>query len=90
MEVTLKLKKMQFKDYCKIIANLVKEHPECLDYEVIYSHDDEGNEYQKVNNTPWICQIHDIKEYRNLELVGYFEEGKSDIDKKDCNAVMIN
>jgi UDP-N-acetylglucosamine 2-epimerase len=37
---------MKLKDYAKSIAKLAKQYP---NVEVVYSSDDEGNIYQKVN-----------------------------------------
>lgn len=76
------------KDYLKSLQELIKKYPEAIEYTVIYSHDDEGNEFQKVGAEPTLCQIENINFYRHLELVGYLDE--ENIDRKDCNAVIIN
>ena len=70
------------------LQELIKLKPECENYQIIYSHDDEGNEYQRVINTPNLVQLKnpDQKSYRFLELVDYYD----DISLKDCNAVIIN
>ena len=80
----------KLKDYIKELTQLIENYPECAEYQVIYSHDDEGNEYQRVVNSPTLCQLHDPnqKSYRDLELVGYALE--DDIAIEDCNAVVIN
>lgn len=74
------------------LQNLVEKYPECENYQIIYSHDDEGNEYQRVINEPGLVQLDDPNQesYRFLELVGHFDEESDDIDLKDCNAVIIN
>lgn len=78
------------KNYLKSLQELVEEFPEALEYPVIYSHDDEGNEYQRVINEPTLCQLEDTnqKSYRFLELVG-FHNG-DDILREDCNVVIMN
>lgn len=81
---------MTVKDLLNNIQKLIKLKPECLDYQIIYSHDDEGNEYQRIINEPTLCQLEDSnqKSYRNLELIGFFNN--EDILLEDCNAVIIN
>lgn len=79
-----------FREYLAEINKLAKDFPQSLDYQVIYSHDDEDNEFQRVINKPSLCQLENPKQksYRNLELVGFYNE--DDIVEKDCNAVIIN
>ena len=80
------------KDYLKSLQELVEEYPEALEYQVIYSQDDEGNEYQRVISEPTLCQLEEPnqKSYRFLELVGFYDNNCMNIDRKDCNAVIIN
>ena len=40
--------------YVETLVDMLKRNPEIEDYTVIYSSDDEGNTYQKVNYTPTI------------------------------------
>lgn len=72
------------------LQELIKLKPECENYQIIYSHDDEGNEYQRVINEPSLCQLENPNQqsYRNLELVGFLNN--DNIVLKDCNAVIIN
>lgn len=78
------------KQLIKNLQELVKLKPECENYQIIYSHDDEGNEYQRVVNEPSLCQLESPNQqnYRNLELVGFLNN--DDIVLEDCNAVIIN
>lgn len=78
------------KQLIKNLQELVKLKPECENYQIIYSHDDEGNEYQRVINEPNLCQLENPNQesYRFLELVGFLNN--DDIVLKDCNAVIIN
>ena len=39
---------MKLKEYIENLNQLVKEHPEALEYQVIYSEDSEGNGYGNV------------------------------------------
>ena len=81
---------MKVKDYLNHLNKIIKENPQIKEYELIYSIDDEGNEYNKVNNLPAIVQVENIEENRFLEIVGFYENGCEDINKKDCNALIIN
>lgn len=80
------------KELINNLQEMIKEYPESENFPIIYSHDDEGNEYQIVVNNPSICQIHELnkKSYRNLELVEFLENSSENIVFKDCNAVIIN
>ncbi|BCU97786.1 MAG: hypothetical protein CM15mV19_0210 [uncultured marine virus] len=40
--------------YVETLVDMLKRNPEIEDYTVIYSSDDEGNTYSKVNFTPTI------------------------------------
>ena len=74
------------------LQEMIKEYPESENFPIIYSHDDEGNEYQIVTNQPSICKIDILNDlsYRNLELVGFEGNGLEDIEFEFCNAVIIN
>lgn len=78
------------KDLIKALQNYVEKYPECAEYQILYSHDDEGNEYQRVINLPTICKLTNPlqKSYRFLEVEGFLSVEFDDI--KDCNAVIIN
>jgi len=56
---------------------------------VIYAKDDEGNGYQEIEFPPSIAQVHDLN-VRDLELVGYYDEDDEEINKEDCNVIIIN
>ncbi len=43
---------MKLKEYLEAMNKLTKENPECLDMEIVYARDDEGNGYQKVSYEP--------------------------------------
>ena len=45
---------MTLAKYVETLVDMLKRNPEIEDYTVIYSSDDEGNTYQKVNYTPTI------------------------------------
>tara|TARA_B110000503_G_C7119301_1_gene401740 strand:- start:1473 stop:1724 length:252 start_codon:yes stop_codon:yes gene_type:complete len=75
------------KEYLKQLNELVEEQPQALNFPLIYSHDDEGNYYQKVICFPSLAQIENIEE-RYLEIIGFCDE--TNILSEDCNAVTIN
>jgi len=76
------------KQLLKNLQELVKLKPECENYQIIYSHDDEGNEYQGVIYEPSLCKARNedgsslnLKQnYRFLELVGFYGDG----ERKHC------
>ena len=68
---------------------LLRENPQFGDLPIIYSSDDEGNRYQKIHQDITPAQVHNIEEWE-LELVGFFEEGSEEIDKKDVNCICVN
>ena len=80
---------MKFKDFLENLEELLEDHPEVTNYEVIYSTDEEGNEYFPVYFDPSIgrfekdsgllLQFTGIEEFKDLEL-----------DDSDANAVCIN
>ena len=45
---------MTVRNYINTLVEMVKKNPEIEHYEVIYSADDEGNTFQKVNFTPTV------------------------------------
>jgi hypothetical protein len=78
---------MKFKEYLDHLNKMAEENPEILEYETIYSHDDEGNEYQKVNHLPCLMEIINVGDNRFLEQA-YDEEGEMPLENYNC--VMIN
>jgi hypothetical protein len=71
------------KEFLEGLNNIVKANPQALDFQVIYSHDDEGNEYQRVVNLPSEITLENPnqKSYRFLEIT---EENEF------TNAIIIN
>ena len=67
---------MKLKEYAKLINVLAEKYP---DIDVVYSHDDEGNEFQMVNYQPGIGHFTDLNYGR-----GEFEQ------KNPINAICIN
>jgi len=74
---------MKLKEYLEELNQIVSDYPEVLEFEVIYSHDDEGNEFQKVNNSPTFTKVSNLEDHRDLEL-------EDEEDLKNCNAVIVN
>ena len=77
---------MTLKDYMVGLQKLIEETPEALEYEVIHSHTDEGNEFQKVHSNGTIVEVEDL-DARYLKLV--WAEDMQDKSGKP-NAVIIN
>ena len=43
---------MKLEEYISDLQNLVKEHPEYLNFKVVYAADDEGNQFNPLNHSP--------------------------------------
>lgn len=70
---------MKLKDYAARIAELAKKYP---NVEVVYSSDDEGNSFQKVNFLP------DAGRFRGGQWTTEWDLGEN--GKKKINAVCLN
>ena len=62
--------------YVETLVDMLKRNPEIEDYTVIYSSDDEGNTFQKVNFTPTIMLSEGLD--NNYLVVESAEPGKGD------------
>jgi hypothetical protein len=71
---------MTLQEYLDNLLLMVKNNPKIANFEVIYSHDDEGNEFQKVGMPPSLMRIDDLSQDRYLEP--WFEG--------EFNAICIN
>ena len=58
---------MKFKFYLALLNKLAKDHPESLEYDVVYGQDDEGNSFGEVVYAPTIGEATgmDHKEFSN-------------------------
>lgn len=74
------------KDVIKELQMIVDNNPPAADFPVIYSADDEGNAYMKVNFLPSFCEVEDVNE-RYLERIET-EDGATSI--VNANTVIIN
>lgn len=82
---------MKLKEYLNELNTLATKYPEILDFEVVYAHDDEGNEYQKIYSSPTICEVmDDDADDKYVLLLAYFKGQGGDTELKDCNAIMLN
>ena len=78
---------MKLRDYIENLNKFVEENPEALELEVIYSSDDEGNDFSRVHYTPskGIFEGGYRGEFISLEQLDDWCREKSEI-----NAVCIN
>ena len=67
---------MTLRVYVQTLVDMLKRNPEIEHYTVIYSSDDEGNTYQKVNFTPSIMLSEGLD--NNYLVVESAEPGKGD------------
>jgi len=77
---------MKFKSYVESLNKILAENPESAEYDVIYSHDDEGNNFQKVNYDGTIGYF-DGTYYGDFTKLSQLEE--EDIYEKP-NAICVN
>jgi hypothetical protein len=84
---------MKLKEYLENLNNFVKENPDALDLEVIYSSDDEGNDFQAVHYTPQMGIFEDLLSdkagYRG-EFISSEQLEDWDRSKDEINAICIN
>lgn len=71
------------------IDEILKEHPKWGALPIVYSSDNEGNNFHKVFFDISPMQFHDINAYY-LEQVGNYKTGSNEISEKDVNAICIN
>lgn len=76
-------------DLINNLQELIRINPECKDFPIIYSSDDEGNSYSKIWYEPNFTQVEDLEE-RDLEVIGHYSENNDNIALEDCNCVIIN
>ena len=69
---------MIFKDYLAKLLEVAELHPEALGWEMIYSQDDEGNNFQLVHYSP------SAGYFKDSEFLSVFET------KKSPNSVCVN
>jgi len=78
---------MTLKEFLEAIQRTIENLPDSENLEVVYSADDEGNEYLKVNFTPTLCKVENIDEDRFLEIT--FPNNVTP-GRDQVNAIMIN
>lgn len=81
---------MKLKEFLNNLNEFVKDNPKALDYEVIYSADEEGNGYNMIWFEPsdGVYNEEDKEFYSRGNLLEEPEE--YEYTEKDCNAVCIN
>jgi hypothetical protein len=75
---------MKLSEYFNQLKDFIELHPECLDMDVVYSCDDEGNSYQKVYYGPSVGILEDTDFICEDQLEDW------DRDLEDLNSVCIN
>lgn len=74
---------MTFRNYVNTLITMLKNNPEIEHYEVIYSYDDEGNGYQKVNFAPTVMLSNNLQDY-------HIEVESSINEPEEGNVICIN
>ena len=75
---------MKLREYLEELQEFVETFPECLDIEIVYSRDDEGNGYQRVYYGP-TKGIFEDSDFISADQLEDYEREESEI-----NAVCIN
>ncbi len=76
---------MKFERYLTILNNLAKNNPETLGFDVVYSIDDESNEYKEVNMDPGSVGHKDA--YGNVRFT---DQSGEILNVPQCNTVVVN
>lgn len=69
---------MKFSEYMDHMIQLIKEHPEVGDMDVVYSSDFEGNSYSKICFPPSLGHFDGVMEFNE------------NVSKKKYNTVCLN
>jgi len=79
---------MKLREYIKYLKQLEDKYS---DFDVIYSRDDEGNDYHHITYEAALCKVDNLKSYY-LEVDGFYRgDNKNNSAKEDeCNAICIN
>ena len=75
---------MKLKEFIKQLEELVEKNPEYREFEVVYSVDDEGNQYFPVEYEPSIGLYRDGEFYCSHELKDF------DLASEKPNSICIN
>jgi len=79
---------MNLGQFLKAIEHHTKDISNREDMEVVFSTDDEGNDYKKVHYEPTLCKIESSD--RNDDVIVTINMlGDGEIDKADVNAICI-
>lgn len=78
------------KELLKDLQEIIALKPEAADYPIIYSIDDEGNSYHKINNNAGLAQADDVNSYY-IDIDGFYNgDDEDEIKIENCNCVIIN
>lgn len=77
---------MKFKDYVKTLNEILATNPESAEYDVIYSIDEEGNDFKNIYYTPTVG-YYDSGGFISVEQFEEYED-----EGYDCiiNSVCVN
>ena len=75
---------MTLEKYLKHLNKIVEKNPDVLKYNVIYSKDDEGNEFEEVSYKPTLGFLDEDNEFTSVE-----DEDWQELDEEP-NVICIN
>jgi len=79
---------MKLGKFLEAIEHHTKDIPNREDLEVVFSVDDEGNEYKKVHFEPTLCKIESANS-NNDYIIAINMFGDGEIEKSEINALCI-
>lgn len=81
---------MKLKDYVQNLVDLMEDNPEFSEYEVIYSHDDEGNAHQLVD---WMADEDSIGHFEGKWIGDWISKADTEYWNEcdvEANAIVVN
>ena len=79
------------KEYIEDLQDIISENPEAIDFPVIYSIDDEGNDYyHKVIYNPSLFYVGDLDDYYLEDVISEDNLEEDGDDNTKLNAICIN
>ena len=78
---------MKLKNYLANLNQMVKDNPELLELDVVYSKDDEGNAFHEVHYSPTLGKHED---WDFLEYNPKAEDPEDSCEEEEINSICIN
>jgi len=76
---------MTLKEYVDTLNQFLNKNPDCADFQVVTSNDDEGNEYTPIIYAPSRGMYNDDKDFTSASMIEEYG-----FEESDLNAVCVN